>query len=78
MIKSMISIEQEKRPSCEDLMKHPRICFVLRALRLREMETNVRRKDEEVKKRAETVKEKELRTQKKDNSKEIQSKLRSI
>ena len=74
----MISIEQEKRPSCEDLMKHPRICFVLRALRLREMETNVRRKDEEVKKRAETVKEKELRTQKKDNSKEIQSKLRSI
>ena len=74
----MISIEQEKRPSCEDLMKHPRICFVLRALRLREMETNVRRKDEEVKKRAEIVKEKESRPQKKDNSKEIQSKLRSI
>lgn len=57
----MISIEQEKRPSCEDLMKHPRICFVLRALRLREMETNVRRKDEEVKKRAEMIKEKESR-----------------
>jgi hypothetical protein len=55
----MISIEQEKRPSCEDLMKHPRICFVLRALRLREMEMNVRRKDEEVKKRVEAIKEKE-------------------
>lgn len=57
----MISIEQEKRPSCEELMKHPRICFVLRALRLREMETNVRRKEEEVKKRAEALKEKESR-----------------
>ena len=56
----MISIEQDKRPSCEDLMKHPRICFVLRALRLKEMETNVRRKDEEVKKRAEVVKQKKL------------------
>ena len=40
-------------------MKHPRICFVLRALRLREMEANVKRKDEEVKKRAEVVKQKE-------------------
>lgn len=54
----MISIEQDKRPSCEDLMKHPRVCFILRALRLREMESNVRRKEEEVKKRAEAIKAK--------------------
>lgn len=59
-------------------MKHPRICFVLRALRLREMETNVRRKDEEVKKRAEAIKQKEARKQSKDNSQLIQSKIRSI
>jgi hypothetical protein len=48
----MMSVSQDDRPSCEDLMKHPRICFWLRALRLKEMETNVRRKDEDVKKRA--------------------------
>jgi hypothetical protein len=40
-------------------MKHPKVCFVIRALRLREMESNVKRKDEEVKKRSEAVKEKE-------------------
>lgn len=55
----MIQIEQKQRPSCEDLMKHPRICFVIRALRLREMETNVKRKEDEVRKRSEVVKEKE-------------------
>jgi hypothetical protein len=37
-------------------MKHSRVCFVLRALRLKEMEGNVKRKDEEVKKRSEAVK----------------------
>jgi hypothetical protein len=58
----MIAIEQDKRPSCEDLMKHPRICFVLRALRLREMESNVRRKDEDVKKRSDIVKLKESKS----------------
>lgn len=38
-------------------MKHPRICFVLRALRLKEMEQNVKRKDEDVKKRAKALEE---------------------
>ena len=45
----MINIEQTRRPSAEDLMKHPKICFVIRALRLREMEQNVKRKEEEIK-----------------------------
>ena len=40
-------------------MKHPRICFVIRALRLREMEANVKRKEEEVKGKSEALKQKE-------------------
>lgn len=40
-------------------MKHPRICFVLRALRLKEMESNVKRKEEELKKKSLTSKTKE-------------------
>ena len=49
VIKDMINLDQNLRPSCEDLLKHPKICFVVRALRLREMEANVKRKEEEVK-----------------------------
>ena len=41
-------------------MKHPRICFVLRALRLREMEANVRRKEDECRKKSEAVKKLEF------------------
>jgi len=59
VIKQMISIKVQDRPSTEDLMKHPKICFVIRALRLREMELNVKRKEEEVKKKHEVVKTKE-------------------
>lgn len=55
----MIEIEQDKRPSCEDLMKNPKICFFIRALRLREMEQNVKRKEEEVKSRNDSFKIKE-------------------
>ena len=58
-MKSMIEIEQDKRPSCEDLMKNPKICFFIRALRLREMEQNVKRKEEEVKSRNDSFKIKE-------------------
>ena len=52
VIQSMISIEVDKRPACDDLMKHPKICFVLRALRLKEMEVNVKRKEEDLKKKS--------------------------
>ena len=55
----MINIDQHKRPSCEDLLKHPKICFVVRALRLREMEANVKRKEEEVKVKNQSLKERE-------------------
>ena len=40
-------------------MKHPKVCFVIRALRLKEMEQNVKRKEEEVRKKSDFVKEKE-------------------
>ena len=56
----MIEIEQDRRPSCEDLMKNSKICFFIRALRLREMESNVKRKEEEVKIRNEAFKLKEI------------------
>ena len=59
IIKQMISVQAADRPSCEDLMKHSKICFVIRALRLREMEGNVKRKEEEVKKKGSLIKQKE-------------------
>jgi hypothetical protein len=40
-------------------MKNPKICFFIRALRLREMEQNVKRKEEEVKSRNNSFKIKE-------------------
>jgi hypothetical protein len=40
-------------------MKIPKICFFIRALRLREMEQNVKRKEEEVKSRNNSFKIKE-------------------
>jgi hypothetical protein len=45
----MISLKPDDRPSCEDLMRHPKVCFVVRYLRLREMEQNVKRKDQDIK-----------------------------
>lgn len=57
----MINLDQNLRPSCEDLLKHPKICFVVRALRLREMEANVKRKEEEVKMKNQQLKEREGR-----------------
>jgi hypothetical protein len=55
----MISLKPSARPSCEELMKHPKVCFVIRALRLREMEVNVKRKEDEIKKKSSMTKEKE-------------------
>lgn len=57
----MINIDQNQRPSCEDLLKHPKICFVVRALRLREMEANVKRKEEEVKAKSQLLKDREAK-----------------
>ena len=48
-------------------MKHPRICFVLRALRLREMESNVKRKEEECRKKSDAIKKLELEATEKNN-----------
>ena len=55
----MITVDQSKRPSCEEIIKHPKVCFMIRALRLREMEANVKRKEEDVKVRSEALKSKE-------------------
>jgi serine/threonine protein kinase len=52
VIEKMICVDVQKRLSCEQLMEHPKICFVLRALRLKEMEANVKRKEEELKKKS--------------------------
>lgn len=45
-----MEVEQAKRPGCEELMRIPKVQFVIRGLRLREMESNYRRKEDEIKK----------------------------
>ena len=49
----MIDVNSLTRPGCEELMRHPKVQFVIRGLRLREMESNVKRKEGEVSKLAE-------------------------
>lgn len=68
VIRKMISVKQHDRLSCEELMKHAKVQFVIRALRLREMELNVKRKDEDIKKKTEIVKQKEFKIEKHDEN----------
>ena len=53
ILKRMIDVSSVTRPGCEELMRHSRVQFVIRGLRLREMESNVKRKESEVTKLAE-------------------------
>ena len=45
MICSMINVSMERRPSVEDLMMHPKICFVIKALEVRRKDADVKRKE---------------------------------
>ena len=69
VICSMININMDKRPSVENLMMHPRICFVIKAL-------EVRRKDSDVKRKEKAVIQ--LETQYKEQSELIDNKMRQI
>ena len=48
VLKSMISINPSDRPSVEQLMVHPRICFVIKQLEVKRKETDVQRKVQEL------------------------------
>ena len=41
-------MHQDRRPTVEMLMMHPRICFVLKALDVSRMKVNVQRKELEI------------------------------
>jgi len=44
----MINVSIDQRPSVEDLMMHPRICFVIKALEVRRKDADVKRKEKQV------------------------------
>jgi len=44
----MIAIDPARRPSVKNLMKHPRISFVIRQLEVKRKEADVQRKSEGV------------------------------
>lgn len=48
VIQSMLSLDKDQRPSVEELMIHPNICFRLRDRRIKEMQTNIKRKEVDI------------------------------
>lgn len=48
VIQSMIAVDPSRRPSVKNLMKHPRICFVIRQVEVKRKEADVIRKQGEV------------------------------
>lgn len=48
VISSMIALDPQRRPGVKNLMKHPRISFVIRQLEVRRKEGDVQRKQEMV------------------------------
>ena len=59
VISWMMSLDKDKRPSVEDLMVHPQICYRLRDRKLKEMTTNIKRKEDDLLKREKVLKDKE-------------------
>jgi len=55
----MMHLDKDKRASVEDLMTHPQICFKLRDRKLKEMQGNIKRKEDDVSKKERLIKEKE-------------------
>lgn len=60
----MMHLEKDKRASVEDLMLHPQICLRLRDRKLKEMQTNIKRKEDALIKKEKQVQEKETLIQK--------------
>ena len=60
----MLSLEKEKRPSVEELMVHPQICYHLREKKIKEMDTNIKRKAQDIDKKDKTLKEREIQIEK--------------
>ena len=56
----MLSLDKDKRPSVEELMVHPQICYHLRERKIKEMDSNIKRKANDIEKRDKTMKEKEV------------------
>lgn len=59
-----MNLDKEKRSSVEDLMMHPQICFNLRDRKLKEMQMNIKRKEDDLAKREKVIIDKEVETQK--------------
>jgi hypothetical protein len=55
----MINVSIERRPSVEDLMMHPRICFVIKALEVNRKDADVKRKEKQVASLEEAVAERQ-------------------
>lgn len=47
VIMCMLQVDQRKRPSVEDLMKHPRICYTIKHLDLDRLESDLKRKEKD-------------------------------
>ena len=57
VVQSMIALDQHARPSVKNLMKHPRISFVIRQLEVRRKEGDVLRKQDAVTQLEQTYKD---------------------
>lgn len=58
-IKMMLNLEQDKRPSIEELIVLPQISIILRERKMKEHYTSIKRREEEVNKREEDIKTRE-------------------
>jgi len=58
VIQSMLNLDQNKRPSVEKLMMHPKVCFVVKTLEIKRMEQNLKRKEDEIYKKDKLFREK--------------------
>lgn len=72
VIQKMMDLDDQRRPSVNDLMVHPKICFMLRNMHLGDMRQNIGRKQQQLKEMEKTLKEKEKQMEK--LTKEIEEK----
>lgn len=59
-----MNLDKEKRASVEELMIHPQICYLLRDRKIQEMASNVKRKENDINKKENMLKDKELEVEK--------------
>ena len=55
----MLSLDKDRRPSVEELMVHPQICYHLRERKIKEMDVNIKRKATDIDKKEKAVRDKE-------------------